>query len=75
MEVSRLGGRIRAAAAGLHHSHNNVGSELYLRPAPQLMATRDPLRKARDQTYILMDTSWVRDLLSQSRNSWFFHYS
>ena len=30
MEVSRLGGQIRATAAGLHHSHGNVGSELHL---------------------------------------------
>ena len=26
MEVPRLGGRIRAAPAGLHHSHSNTGS-------------------------------------------------
>ena len=26
MEVPRLGGRIRAAVAGLHHSHSNAGS-------------------------------------------------
>ena len=32
----------RAAAVGLPHSHNNVGSELDLRPTPQLMATSDP---------------------------------
>ena len=34
--------QIRAIAAGLHHSHSNVGSEPCLRPAPQLMATPDP---------------------------------
>ena len=27
---SQVRGRIGAAAAGLHHSHSNVGSELYL---------------------------------------------
>ena len=31
-----------AAAAGLHHSHNNTGSKLHLRPAPQLVAMPDP---------------------------------
>ena len=29
-------------AAGLYHSHSNVGSELYLQPTPQLMAMPDP---------------------------------
>ena len=33
MEVPRLG--------GLHHSHINAGSKLYLRPIPQLLATPD----------------------------------
>ena len=28
--------------AGLRHSHGNVGSELRLRPTPQLTATPDP---------------------------------
>ena len=30
------------AAASLHHSHRNTGSELCLRPTPQLMAMLDP---------------------------------
>ena len=30
MEVPRLGSRIRAIAAGLHHSHSHAGSELHL---------------------------------------------
>ena len=33
---------IRTAAAGLHQSHSNAGSELSLQPAPQLIATPDP---------------------------------
>ena len=33
---SQARGRIRAAAAGLHHSHGNVGSEPYLQPTPQV---------------------------------------
>ena len=32
----------------------------------------NPLSEARDQTCILMDTSWVLNLLSHNRNSWLF---
>ena len=39
---SRARGEIGAAAAGLHHSHSNMGSQLHLRPAVQLVATPDP---------------------------------
>ena len=39
---SQARGLIGAAAAGLGHSHSNAGSELHLRPTPQLMATPDP---------------------------------
>ena len=39
---SQARGLIRAVAAGLHQSHSNPGSELHLRPPPQLMATPDP---------------------------------
>ena len=35
-------GQIRAAAAGLLHSHSNSVSELHLRPTPQLTATLEP---------------------------------
>ena len=35
-------GRIRAVTASLHHSRSNAGSELHLRPTPQLTATPDP---------------------------------
>ena len=41
-ESSQTRGWIRAEAAGLHHSHSNAGSELCLRPAPQLTAPSDP---------------------------------
>jgi len=34
-------GQIRSVDAGLHHSHSNTGSEPYLQPTPQLMATLD----------------------------------
>ena len=39
---SQARGRIRAIAAGLHHSHSNMGSEPRLQPTPQLMAMPDP---------------------------------
>ena len=34
--------RIRAVATGLCQSHRNAGSQLRLRPTPQLMAMLDP---------------------------------
>ena len=39
---SQAGGRIRAIAAGLGHSHSNTGSELRLQATPQLRAMPDP---------------------------------
>ena len=42
MEVPQARSQIRAAAANLHHSHSNVGSEPCLRPIPQFMAMPDP---------------------------------
>ena len=39
---SQARGQIGALAAGLHHSHSNVGSEPCLRPTLQLMAMLDP---------------------------------
>ena len=58
---SQVRGWIEAAAAGLHYSPSCSGSELCLRPIPQLVATPDPypLSKARGQTWILMDTIWI----------------
>ena len=46
---SQASGRIRAVAAGLHHSHSNAGSKPRLRPTPQLMATPDPEPTERGQ--------------------------
>ena len=40
--ASQARDRIRAAAAGLCHSHSNAGSELRLKPTLQLTATPDP---------------------------------
>ena len=39
---SQARGRIGAAAAGLHHSHSNMGSQPHLWPTPKLTATPDP---------------------------------
>ena len=36
---SQARGRIGAAAAGLHHSHGNIGSQLHLRHTSKLAAT------------------------------------
>ena len=40
--ISQARGQIRAAAAGLNHSHSNARSELHLQPTSQLMAMSDP---------------------------------
>ena len=68
---SRARGQIRAAAAHLCHSHSNTGSEPHLQPIPQLtaMPILNPLNEARDPTHILMDISWVLNLLSHNGNS------
>ena len=39
---SQAGGLIKAAAAGLYHSHRNAGFELHLQPTPELTAMLDP---------------------------------
>ena len=39
---SQARGPIGAVGAGLHHSHNSAGSELYLQSTPQLIATPEP---------------------------------
>ena len=39
---SQARGLIGAVAASLCQSHSNVGSEMHLRPTPQLTATLDP---------------------------------
>ena len=53
--------QIRAIATGLSHSHSNARSEPCLQPTPQLIAMLilNPLRKAKDRTCILMDSSQI----------------
>ena len=46
---SQASGQIGAAAVGLCRSHSNMGSELRLRPTPQLMAMLDPKPTERGQ--------------------------
>ena len=39
---SQARSQIGATAAGLHHSHSNVGSKLHLQPTPELAAALAP---------------------------------
>ena len=68
---SQARGEIEAVAAGLHHSHSNMGSELHLRPASQLTSTPDPQPTEQDQgwNYILVAPSQIHFLLSHKGNS------
>ena len=68
---SQARGQVRAAAAGLYHSHSNTRSQLHLRPISRLTRCGflSPLREARDWTCILMDTGGVLNPLSHNRNS------
>ena len=63
--------RIGAGAAGLHHSHGNSGSErsLDLYHSSRQHWILNARSKARFQTYIFVDTSWVLNLLSHKWNS------
>ena len=60
-DTSQPRGQIGAAAAGLHHSHNNSHARFkpHMWPTPQLTECQilNPLRRARDPTHILTDTS------------------
>ena len=57
-------------SCGLHHSHGNTRSEPQLPPTlqPVAMWIRNSLSKARDETHMLMDTSWVLNSLSHKEN-------
>ena len=47
--LSQARGRTGATAASLRHSHSNVGSEPWLQPTLQLIATLDPQSNERGQ--------------------------
>ena len=57
---SQAGGQIRAVAASLHH-HNmqDLSSICDLHHSSRQHQILNPLSKARDQTRILLDISWV----------------
>ena len=59
---SQARGTIGAVETGLYHGQSNAGSDPHLQPTPQLRQLRilNPLREAKDRTYILMDASRVR---------------
>ena len=56
---------------GLQHNHSNSGSKPILQSTLHLAATWDlnPLRKARDRTHILAETTLVLNPLSHNGNS------
>ena len=54
---SQARGWIRAVAAGLHHSHSNLGSWPHLRPTPQLMATSPCFTKTKRKHWVY---TWVK---------------
>ena len=67
------GGQIRAATAGLHHSHSNVGSQLSMPPTPQLRATPDPYPTEQGQGSKLRPHGYQSDLLTtEPRKELFF---
>ena len=65
---------IRAAAAGLHHSTmmQDLSHICDLHHNSQQCQILNPLSKARDQTCILKDTSWILDLLGHNGDSVIF---
>ena len=67
-------GLTRTIAAGLCHSHNNVGSQPHLYPTPQLTAMPDPLPTERYQGLNLCPHGYQLDsfLLHHNRNSKYF---
>jgi len=67
MEVSRLGVEWELPA----YTTATPGPSLvcHLHHSSQQHQILNPLSEARDQTHILMDTSWILSLLSRNRNS------
>ena len=60
-ECFQARGPMGTAAAVPYHGHSNMGFKPRLWPTPQLTATLilNPLSEARDQTFVLMDTSQI----------------
>ena len=59
-----VSGQIGAAAASLHHSHSNKGSEPHLWPKPQLTSVQgntksSTLSRAKDQIHNFLDTGQI----------------
>ena len=68
---SQARGQVETAVAGLHHSHSNTGSKPCPQSTPQItaMSNLQPTERGQGSNRILMDTSWVRNLLSHGGNS------
>ena len=75
---SQARGQIGAVAPGLYHSYSNTRSGVswvcHLHHSSQQYQILNPLGKARDWTWILMDTSQVLYLLHHNGNSYFAHF-
>ena len=62
MKVPRLGAK--TIAAGLYHSHSNMGSELCLQPTLQLTAIPDPWLNEQGQGLNLHSPGYVVGFIS-----------
>ena len=67
MEIPRLGVKIGATAAGLHHSHSNMGSELSV-TIPQLRTMSDPRPTEQGQGSNLHPHGYWSDLFPLCHN-------
>ena len=69
--ISQAMDRIKAAGAGLHHSHSNTASEPHLWPIPQLDSTRSLIHWERPgmKPASSKRQHWVLDPLSCNGNS------
>ena len=73
---SQARGLIKAVATSLRHNHSNMGSELHLRPTPQLTAMPDPGPTERGQGSNPQPHGSQSDLflLYHDGNSYFFNF-